>query len=213
MRRTLRRLGYTWRRARRIPPKQPDAAHKARVERALRRLERLQAAGQCQMLFADESGFCLQPSVPYLWQKQGQRVGLPSAAHSRRLNVLGMLSHDGAKLHHFTTDQPLTSHFVIQSIESLLPTLTQPTVLVLDNAGPHRSQAVQERRSTWKRRGLRLLFLPPYCPQLNRIELLWRSLKQRWMPTGAYQSFDTLSKTVTDLLQGYGTKHRITFAR
>lgn len=130
----------------------------------MRRFESLEESGRCQVLYADESGFCLQPCLPYL------------------------------------------------CIELLLPTLEKPTVLVLDNAGVHRSKAVQEKRSGWKRAGLRLLFLPPYSPHLNAIEALWRHVKYRWLPVEAYQHFERLCKSVVDVLDHVGTRYRITFA-
>ena len=132
-------------------------------------MHRLEDAGRCQVLYADESGFCLQPPVPYLWQRRGQSLGLPSQAHSRRLSVLGLVSRRG-HLHSFATQEKITAPFVIESVEALLPALTRPTVLVLDNATVHRSKQVQAKRREWKAKGLRLLFLPPYCPHLNKIE-------------------------------------------
>jgi transposase len=42
--------------------------------------------------------------------------------------------------------------------------------------------------------GLYLLFLPPYCPELNLIEILWRKIKYEWLPVSAYESFKDLSE-------------------
>jgi transposase len=76
---------------------------------------------------------------------------------------------------------------VIECIESLLASLTKPTVLVLDKAVLYRSKAVQEKRKDWRKRGLRLLLLPQYCPQLNRIEILWGPVTYRWLAPGVYR--------------------------
>jgi transposase len=183
-----------------------------RVERALLRFERLEQASRCQVLYADESGFCLQPCLPYLWQKKGQTVGLPAQSHRQRLSVLGLLRKKDAKLWHFPTLQRLTSQHLIESIELLLPTLEKPTVLVLDNARVHRARAVQEKRREWKRKGLRLFFLPPYCPHLNAIEVLWRQVKYRWLPITAYQQFEWLCASVVNVLDQVGINYHITFA-
>ncbi len=211
MKRTLKRLGFTFRRARRVPPKSPTAEHQCRMRRALARLHRLEDAGRCQVLYGDESGFCLSPVVPYLWQKKGRTVGLPAQAHSRRLSVLGFLGRD-SRLHYFQTQGRVTAAFVIESIEALLPTLPRPTVLVLDNATVHRSRLVQAKRREWKRKGLRLLFLPPYCPHLNLIETLWRLVKYRWLGCEAYADFGTLCQSVADILARFGTQYQISFA-
>lgn len=211
MRRCLRRLGFTYRRARRVPPKAPPPEAQARVVRTLARLRRLEDAGRRRVLYADESGFCLSPCVPYLWQRKGQTVGLPAQAHSRRLSVLGFLSREG-ELHSYPTRERVTAQFVGDSVEALLPHLTRPTTLVLDNASVHRSRLVRERQAQWKAKGLRLLFLPPYCPHLNLIETLWRLVKYRWLDCGAYADFETLCRSVTDLLAKVGTEYRISFA-
>ena len=211
IRRVLRKEGYSFRRARRVPPKAPPEAHQARVKRALVRLHRLEDAGHCQVLYGDESGFCLSPVVPYLWQKKGKTVGLPAKSHSRRLSVFGLLSRQGG-LHSFPTQERITAQFVVDSIEAVLPRLSRPTVLVLDNATVHRSQLVRAKRREWKQKGLRLLFLPPYCPHLNLIETLWRQVKYHWLAPAAYQTFGALCQSVTDILAQVGMKYRLSFA-
>lgn len=207
----MRRLGFTFRRARRVPEKAACPKKQGCVQRALSRLHRLEDAGRCHVLYGDESGFCLSPVVPYLWQPKGKTLGLPTKAHSRRLNVLGFLSRAGG-LYHFQAQERLTAQFVIQSVEALLPALPCSTVLVLDNATVHRSKLVQAKRKEWKQKGLRLLFLPPYCPHLNRIEALWRQVKYRWLWPEAYQDFPTLCQSVTGILAQVGTKYRLSFA-
>lgn len=207
----MRRLGFTFRRARRVPEKAVCPQRKQRVQKALARLHCLEDAGRCHVLYGDESGFCLSPVVPYLWQPKDKTVGLPAKVHSRRLNVLGFLSRH-SRLHSFQAQERMTASFVIESVETLLPSLGCPTVLVLDNASVHRSKLVQAKRREWKQKGLRLLFLPPYCPHLNLIENLWRHIKYRWLGCEAYQNFETLCRSVTDILAQVGTKYQLSFA-
>jgi len=194
-----------------VPEKAVCPKRKQRVQKALLAMHRLEDAGKCTVLYGDESGFCLSPVVPYLWQPKGKTVGLPAKAHSRRLNVLGFLSCK-SRLHFFQAQEKITAQFVIESIEALLPQLSGPTVLVLDNASVHRSKLVQAKRRAWKQKGLRLLFLPPYCPHLNLIETLWRQTKYRWLDCEAYRNFETLCRSVTDILAQVGTKYRLSFA-
>ena len=94
----------------------------------------------------------------------------------------------------------------------MLSSLSGATVLVLDNATVHRSKLVQDKRKEWKQKGLRLLFLPPYCPHLNLIEILWRQAKYRWLDCDAYQNFETLCRSVTAILAQVGTKYQLSFA-
>ncbi len=213
VKRLLKRHGCSYRRARRVPPKAPGAPCLAARRRALGKLRVLEQQGRVDVLYGDECGFSLLPCVPYLWQKPHESLGLPAHPHHQRLSVLGFLRRDN-RLWNFPCRQRLTAQHLIESIETLLPQLNphKVTVLVLDNAPIHRAKAVRAQQAAWKRRGLRLFFLPPYSPHLNRIELLWKQVKYRWLAPQAYVAFDALCFHVTEVLNQVGSKYRITFA-
>ncbi len=143
------------------------------------------------------------------WREAWQNK-LPAQAHSRRLNVLGLMSKGGS-LHRLPTQETLTAQHLIPRVEALRP-VSVPTVLVLDNASVHRTRAVQEKRAQWKAPGLRVLFLPPHCPHINKIEPLWRMVKCRWLAADAYTGFQTLCQSVTDVLAQGGTQYQLAFA-
>ena len=213
MRRALRRLGWRWRRARRRTAKTPAPHRVAAARKALQKLRALEAAGRCELIYGDESGFCLQPTLFRCWQPPGSTLSLPAQAHSKRLNVAGFLRGDG-HLFHFEREGRLGGAEFIEAVESkLLPALRgRPAVLVLDNGPCHRSRLVKARRAEWRAKGLRLFFLPPYCPHLNRIETLWRMLKHRWLSPAAYASFPCLCHQVSNILNLVGSDYRITFS-
>ena len=75
----------------------------------------------------------------------------------------------------------LTAEFIVERLERLSLSLTEETVIVLDNAKIHTAKAVQERRPIWEQRGLTLFYLPPYSPHLNLAEVLCRKLKYEWL--------------------------------
>ena len=127
----------------------------------------------CDLFFGDETGFCLQPSLPYLWQPKGQTLGIPAKSHSKRLNVIGFF-HDSAErfCYHVKTGRVDAAEFIAAVEGDFLPTLVRPTFLVIDNSSVHRATLVRERLPEWRSKGLRVFFLPPYSPHLNRIETL-----------------------------------------
>ena len=127
-------------------------------------------------------------------------------------NVCGFLRGDG-ELAHLGRAGRLGAKEFSEAVETrLLPSLRRPTILVLDNGPCHRSPLVKARRAQWRRQGLRLFFLPPYCPHLNRIETLWRLVKHHWLPASAYERFATLREHVTNILDTVGLNYRVSFS-
>src|SRR2546425_2190496 len=63
----------------------------------------------------------------------------------------------------------------------------------------------------WVKRGLIIKYLPPYSPELNLIEILWRFMKYSWLPFSAYMSFPCLVQAVEDILTRFGTDYTINF--
>ncbi len=184
----------------------------AATRKALAKLHRHEQAGRCDLFYGDESGFCLQPTLTRCWQPPGPTRSLPAQAHSKRLNVVGFLRGDG-ELAHVAREGRLGAEHLVEAVESrLLPVLRRPGVLVLDNGPCHRNRLVKARRAAWRARGLRLLFLPPYCPHLNRIETLWRLVKHRWLSPAAYENFATLRESVVSILDLVGLDYRVTFS-
>lgn len=182
------------------------------AKKALAKLRAHERAGRCDLFSGDESGFCLQPTLGRCWQPPGPTLAVPAQAHSRRWNVVGFLRGDG-ELAHLGRVGRLGAREFIEAVETrLLPTLRRPSILILDNGPCHRSRLVRAKRAEWRRRGLRLFFLPPYCPHLNRIETLWRLVKHHWLPLTAYANFATLRESVTTLLNTVGLNHRVSFS-
>lgn len=61
--------------------------------------------------------------------------------------------------------------------------------------------------------GLTLLYLPPYSPQLNIIEILWRFMKYVWIDHKAYLNFDNLKEYIESIFKKYGDEFIINFKR
>jgi transposase len=64
----------------------------------------------------------------------------------------------------------------------------------------------------WKKQGLIIKYLPPYSPELNLIEILWRNIKYTWLPFSAYQCLNALGDALEHILKNFGSKYQITFA-
>ena len=84
-----------------------------------------------------------------------------------------------------------------------LPAADVPRVVVLDNAGIHTSKAVKAARPGLAKRGIYLYYLPPYSPELNRIEPVFKQVKHHDMPVRSHTSKADLRKAVEDGFDSY----------
>jgi transposase len=50
----------------------------------------------------------------------------------------------------------------------------KPLTIILDNASVHTAKAIKPVLEQLRQKGLTLYLPPPYSPELNRIEILWR---------------------------------------
>lgn len=79
----------------------------------------------------------------------------------------------------------------------LVPTLQPGDIVVLDNLGSHRSQAV--RRSILDA-GAKLAFLPPYSPDLNPIEQTFAKVKH-WMRVAQARSIEVVHDRIAEFVR------------
>ena len=92
----------------------------------------------------------------------------------RTLTFIAALRHDRIDAP-CVIDGPINGQSFLAWVEQfLVPTLTAGDVVIMDNLGSHKSQAV---RRVIRGVGARLLFLPPYSPDLNPIEQVFAKLK------------------------------------
>lgn len=210
LRRIARRSRLRWKRMRRSTKDRRDPAKFKQAKEELAEFQAKHRAGELDLQYFDEAGFSLQPSVPYAWQPEGETVEIPSR-RSRQLNVLGFLSLAGL-LTSFTVEGTVDTEVVVTCFEAFSKQIRRLTVVVIDNASAHTSKRFEECRARWEECGLFLYYLPPHCPELNLIEILWRMIKYRWLPLSAYQDFQSLVARVEEVLVQVGARYRIDFA-
>jgi len=113
----------------------------------------------------------------YGWGKRGEPlVASVPARRGKNLSVLGAIALEGV-VAHTSKEGAMTRADVERFFEvDLLPQLLPGSVLVLDNASIHKGGNI-ERLATGA--GCRVLYLPPYSPDLNPIELIWSFVKRQ----------------------------------
>ena len=174
-------------------------------------MDQLARAGQCELLFFDESGFSPNPPLQSGWSPIGQTRSVELLSHGERVNVLGALRHDG-KLVWKTQQRPTVRDDVIGFFDELAAQAhAVPRIVVLDNASFHKGKPMEKRRRKWLAQGLFLYYLPPYSPELNRIEILWKQAKYFWRRFVSLKGGELLDE-IESLMKGFGTAFTINFA-
>ena len=137
------------------------------------------AAGEIVLAYVDEVGFSQVHPNRSAWTLKGERH-LIEAKRGKRMNVLAAMLSTGklfsAKLWQSTTAEAFSGFLGLLN-EHVGKTLA----VILDNASIHKAKASQPIIKYLEQHGLKLYFLPPYSPELNRIERLWHKMKYTWM--------------------------------
>jgi transposase len=104
-------------------------------------------------------------------------------------------------------ERTLTADDLLSYLRERLPAADVPRVVVLDNAGMHTSKVVKAARPALAKVGIYLYYLPPYSPELNRIEPVFKQVKHHHMPTRSFTSKADLRVAVEAGFDAY--RHRL----
>ena len=209
IKRILTALSMSWHRMRRCVHGEPDPIEYKEKRAQLEEFKKLEDAGEINLYYLDETGFCLIPVVPYGWQDVGEYLPIDSS-RSKRLNVLGIMNRKN-HLEAYVSTESINSDVIVACIDTFFPSVALPTVVVVDKASIHTSSAIFDRSEEWRERGLTIFELPAYSPELNLIEILWRFIKYEWIDIDAYSSWENLVSSVEKILKEFGQNYAINF--
>ena len=136
--------------------------------------------------------------MTYTWVRKRERKRIPyENPQGRRVNALAALVKGGDTPALYWVAKPgsLRAHHLIAFLREL-PAAPVPTVVVLDNGSIHRSNETRAAVPDLRARGVYLYFLPPYSPDLNAIEPVFRVVKHHHMPERRYASLPALLAAV-----------------
>ena len=115
----------------------------------------------------------------------------------QRLSIMSTIRLDGAMTPHIFKGSLNGERFVKYVSEELAPTLKKGDILVWDNLPVHKIKGVFE---SIKQRGASILFLPPYSPEFNPIELLWSKVKS-YLRKAKARTIDTIESALHSALK------------
>jgi len=203
MRTYIKSIGVQHRKVNSVPAKVDIDAQKKFHDNELQpRLEEAKT-GKRTVYFVDAAHFVLGAFLGYLWSFLRVFVRTPSGR--QRFNVLGALNAITKELSMITNDSYITSIQVCELLRNLVKNSMTPITVVLDNARYQRCRLVMELA---KELNIELLFLPPYSPNLNLIERLWKLVKKECLYSKYYDNFLLFSGAIQRFLTTMNNTHR-----
>ena len=134
---------------------------------------------------------------PYGYSLRGERLyALKSGQRSGRVNMIAAYCN-GHLLAPFTIEGACNRSVFETWLETcLIPTLTPGQKLIIDNATFHKGGRIEELMEA---AGCQVWYLPPYSPDLNKIEHCWAWLKSRIRK--CLDQFDSLRDAMEHILK------------
>lgn len=114
----------------------------------------------------------------------------------QRLSILSAVRLDGSQAP-YVFNGTLNGELFEKYIEKILvPTLNEGDIVIMDNASVHKVKGIREKIEAV---GANVLYLPPYSPDFNPIELLWSKMKAFLRKVKA-RTYDSLIIALNDAL-------------
>lgn len=193
----LKKLGFKKLKIGYVPGKANlDEQIKYEEEKLKPRLEEA-SLGKRTVFFVDAAHFVMQPFLGWIWCVS--RVFIKSPSGRKRFNVLGALNAITKEVITVENDSYITSIQVKELIEKIVNLgLMMPITLILDNARYQKCKLIMEEA---QKHGIELLYLPPYSPNFNLIERLWKLVKKKCLYGKYYDSFDKFSTSISQFIK------------
>jgi transposase len=191
----LHRIGFSFKKAKPIPGK----ANRTEQEKFINRYNGVKSHGL--VYFADSTHPEFAPTISYGWIKTGQDFEVKTnSGWRKRVNICGAIEIN-------SLDVIARSHSTINSssICDLIRAIKRKNdnqdkiYLVLDGAAYNKALVVKVLA---KELNVKLLYLPPYSPNLNIIERLWKFMKKKVTANKYFEEFDDFKHTLMEFFRG-----------
>lgn len=192
-----------------MPAKADPAKQRAFYETELFPLMSWATKGKITLLFMDASHFVM--GCDFLGYIYGlTRRFIKTYSGRKRYNVLGALNFITKKMTTATNDTYITAVEICELLKKVaLEYAGKPIYLVLDNARYQKCKIVEELANQL---GIHLTYIPPYSPNLNLIERLWKHTKNK-LRTKYYDQFDEFQERIDSIINDTDKKDRVIIDR
>ena len=197
----LRALGMSFRKAQAFLDRRDSEKRRAWLQEKLPEIFRHKLREGWRIFYQDEVGFQTEGTLAATWGLRGQAVEVANYGRHGRMNLMGAFELGTGLFHGVLTSFRVNALRFRRFICSLKRRLgTDKILLICDNASFHKAKdftAWAANHSSW----LRLEFLPPYSPDFNPIERLWRWIKTEYTHNRCWSSKQALKQHLRESLE------------
>ena len=204
VRNILKKLNFKFLKSGSLPAKADPIAQRHFYDDVLHPLMQMAKENKCALFFMDGAHFVFGcEHLGSVWAKC--RRFIKTFSGRKRWNVLGCLNFMTKEIHTVANDEYLTATQVIEMFEMLAQQYVNiPIKIVLDNARYQHCKAVMRKAQEL---GIELSFLPPYSPNLNLIERVWKYVKKE-ISVLYFDNFDDFRNTIMGVISETHTKRK-----
>lgn len=195
MHKLLKRLGFSYKKNR-LVPSQADPELQRQFVQWLAGLHQHMKA-EDRLYFADAVHFKHNAEAGYGWSEVGEPHQIPTNTGRQRYNVLGAYCLQTHQHLFLLTPDNINQDKLIEFLDLLRakhPGQAQ-IYLIVDNARYHHAQRVQAQAQQLR---IRLEYLPPYSPNLNPIERLWKFVRKKFFKDRYRDTFANFCSQLED---------------
>ena len=157
--------------------------------------------GLLRLLFVDESARWLTQPNTYTWSPIGQPMEVATSKArgiTARLNLMGCTEYGKNAVQYREIMGNTTGQDTVAFLETLAKQADPacPTIVFADQASVHTCKEVTKHKQRWRERGMFIVYLPAYSPELNPMEGEWRGLKYHKLSLRHHQTKSQLRNAV-----------------
>lgn len=173
----LKRHDFTYKHPKGYPSK-ADIAKQHEFVEIYSQLKEFAEKNDEPILFIDGVHPTMQTKITCGWIKKGIEKEIATTASRTRINIMGAVNLSDMTVLTEEYDKTITGNSIIDFFNLIKEQYATKSVIhiILDQAGYHKSFDVREHASNL---GIHLHYLPPYSPNLNAIERLWKVMNEK----------------------------------
>ena len=200
----LKRIGMTFQRARFESSHLDPEKRKSWIQETWPAIAKLAKKNNAHLFFEDEASFALWGSLFYTWAPRGQQPVVKTTGKRKSLKVFGVIELSSGRLVYQAIEGKLNSSSYVIFLRKIIRETRKNVIIIHDGAPYHTSKDTKSFVKSMTR--LTLFRLPPYSPDYNPIEGLWKKIKKTATHLMYFPDFSDLTAAVENAMQDFAKK-------